>query len=57
MDESIHKPSIKEAPELKLKTLIKHLKYAYPDPSEILPVIIASNLDQTQEEKLLAIFR
>ena len=57
MDEPIHKPSIEEAPKLKLKTLPEHLKYAYLGPSETLSVIIASDLDQTQEKKILAVLR
>ena len=47
MDESIHKPSIEEVLKLELKTLSKHLKYAYLGSSEILSVIITLDLDQT----------
>ena len=57
MDEPIHEPSIEEVPKLKLKTLPQHLKYAYLGPSEILPVIIVSDLDQTKKEKLLAVLK
>ena len=57
MDEPIHKPLIEEAPKLELKILLEHLKYAYLSPSETLLVIITSDLDQIQEEKLLAILR
>ena len=57
MDELISKPSIEEASKLWLKILLKHLKYAYLSPSKNLLVIIASDLDQTQEEELLAILK
>lgn len=49
--------STEEARILVLKTLLEHLKYAYLGPSETLPIIIASNLNQTQEKELLAILR
>ncbi|KAI5324139.1 hypothetical protein L3X38_033212 [Prunus dulcis] len=37
-------PSIVQAPELELKQVPKHLKYAYLGENETLPVIIASHL-------------
>lgn len=37
-------PSIEEPPELKLKTLPKHLEYAFLVEGSKLPVFIASNL-------------
>ena len=49
------KPSVEEVPKLKLKPLLKNLKYAYLDPSETLPVIILVDLDPTQEGELLSI--
>ena len=51
------KPSIKEASKVELKLLPDHLKYAYLDPAEILPVIITSDLNSKQEEELLAILK
>ena len=57
MDEPIHKPSIEEASKLEFKTLSKHLKYAYLGLSKILSIIIASNLDQIQEEEFLVILK
>ncbi|XP_073113079.1 uncharacterized protein [Elaeis guineensis] len=50
MVKSSPKPSIKEAPILELKPLPEHLKYAYLEPKETLPVIIASDLDPKQED-------
>ncbi|RDX64371.1 hypothetical protein CR513_57081, partial [Mucuna pruriens] len=44
-------------PPMELKTLPSHLKYAYLDKEQQLPVIIASNLDQEQEDKLLEVLR
>jgi len=41
-------------PFLGLKTLPKHLKYAYLGEQETLLVIVASNLTKRQEEDLLA---
>ncbi|RDX84355.1 Retrovirus-related Pol polyprotein from transposon 17.6, partial [Mucuna pruriens] len=42
---------------MELKPLPSHLKYAYLDKEQQLPVIIASNLHQEQEEKLLEVLR
>ncbi|RDX90948.1 hypothetical protein CR513_27138, partial [Mucuna pruriens] len=44
-------------PPIELKTLPSHLKYAYLDKEQQLPVIIASNLRQEQEDKLLEVLR
>ncbi|RDX74823.1 hypothetical protein CR513_45382, partial [Mucuna pruriens] len=44
-------------PPKELKPLPSHLKYAYLDEEQQLPVIIASNLHQEQEDKLLFILR
>ncbi|XP_062089289.1 uncharacterized protein LOC133795851 [Humulus lupulus] len=49
------KPSIEEPPELELKVLPSHLRYAYLGPSSTLPVIISAELSHDQEEKLLEI--
>ena len=51
------KPSFEEAPKLELKSLHKHLKYAYLGLSETLPVIISADLDPMQEEELLTILK
>ncbi|CAL9020537.1 unnamed protein product, partial [Prunus brigantina] len=50
-------PSIVQAPELELKQLPKHLKYAYLGESETLPVIIASHLGPNDEKKLLRVLK
>ncbi|CAL9005419.1 unnamed protein product, partial [Prunus brigantina] len=50
-------PSIMQAPELELKQLPKHLKYAYLGESETLPVIIASQLGPSDEKKLLRVLK
>ncbi|RDX84522.1 Retrovirus-related Pol polyprotein, partial [Mucuna pruriens] len=44
-------------PPIELKTLPSHLKYAYLDKAQQLPVIIASNLNREQEDKLLEVLR
>ncbi|RDX67291.1 Retrovirus-related Pol polyprotein from transposon opus, partial [Mucuna pruriens] len=44
-------------PLIELKPLPKHLKYAYMDKEQQLPIIIAHNLQQEQEDKLLDILK
>ncbi|RDX61411.1 hypothetical protein CR513_60366, partial [Mucuna pruriens] len=44
-----------QSPSDELKPLSDHLKYAYLDQDQQFPVIIANNLDQEQEEKLLTV--
>ncbi|RDY02514.1 hypothetical protein CR513_13985, partial [Mucuna pruriens] len=44
-------------PPMELKPLLSHLKYAYLDKEQQLPVIIANNLHQEQEDKLLEVLR
>ena len=50
-------PSIEKAPELELKTLPDHLRYAFLNSNKTLPVIISSKLSILQEEKLLRVLR
>nr|XP_027060912.1 uncharacterized protein LOC113687515 [Coffea arabica] len=50
-------PSVVQAPILELKPLPEHLKYAYLDDNETLPVIISSALSKIQEEKLIRVLR
>ncbi|CAL8083265.1 unnamed protein product [Prunus armeniaca] len=50
-------PSIVQAPELELKQLPKHLKYACLGENETLPVIIASHLEPNDEKKLLRVLK
>ncbi|RDX94083.1 Retrovirus-related Pol polyprotein, partial [Mucuna pruriens] len=44
-------------PPMELKPLPSHLKYAYLDSEQQLPVIVASNLLPEQEEELLKVLR
>ncbi|RDY11507.1 hypothetical protein CR513_03823, partial [Mucuna pruriens] len=44
-------------PPMELKPLPSHLKYAYLDKEQQLPIIIANNLHQEQEDKLLEVLR
>ena len=44
-------------PDLELKPLPNSLKYAFLGPDESLPVIVASDLDRDQEDKLIALLR
>jgi len=48
---------IEPPPSMELKTLPKHFKYAYLGEQEMLPVIVASNLTNRQEEDILATLR
>ncbi|XP_021802118.1 uncharacterized protein LOC110746220, partial [Prunus avium] len=50
-------PSTLQPPTLELKPLPAHLKYAHLGANETLPVIIASDLTSTEEEKLLRVLR
>nr|GEW56685.1 reverse transcriptase domain-containing protein [Tanacetum cinerariifolium] len=51
------KSSIKEPPELKLKDLPSHLKYAYLEGVDKLPVIIAKDLKDDEKEALLKVIK
>ncbi|RDY11570.1 hypothetical protein CR513_03763, partial [Mucuna pruriens] len=44
-------------PPMELKPLPSHLKYAYLDAEQQLPVIIANNLHREQKDKLLQVLR
>jgi len=55
MSESVAKSVFPVAFEL--KPLPNSLKYAFLEPHESLPVIIASDLDQDQENKLISLLR
>ncbi|XP_059650646.1 uncharacterized protein LOC132296462 [Cornus florida] len=48
-------PSLECPPELELKQLPSHLKYAFLGPDCTLPVIISAKLSDVQEEKLLEV--
>ncbi|XP_071916239.1 uncharacterized protein [Coffea arabica] len=50
-------PSIVQAPELELKPLPKHLKYAFLGDKETLPVIISAHLSPRQEDNLIRLLR
>jgi len=50
-------PSIEQPPKLELKTLSKHLKYAFLENDERLPVIIAKHLLPDQEKRLLQVLQ
>jgi hypothetical protein len=49
--------SASEPAKRELKPLPYTLKYKYLDPSESLPVIIAADLNETQEQKLLDVLK
>lgn len=48
-------PSVVQPPEVKLKPLPNHLKYAFSGENDTLRVIIASNLTPIQEQKLVKV--
>ncbi|KAJ9553842.1 hypothetical protein OSB04_017887 [Centaurea solstitialis] len=50
-------PSLDVAPDLELKQLPSHLKYAFLEHPGKLPVIISSALDPDQEEKLVQMLK
>ena len=50
-------PSIEKPPELELKPLPIHLRYAFLGDLSTLPVIVSSSLNMEQEEKLLRVSR
>jgi len=50
-------PSTIQPPSLELKPLPEHLKYAYLDDAQKLPVIISSSLSLEHEDKLLHVFK
>jgi hypothetical protein len=50
-------PSLEHAPVLELKELPTHLKYVYLGDGKTLPAIIANNLSELQEEKLIRVLR
>ncbi|CAM8944284.1 unnamed protein product [Rhodiola kirilowii] len=50
-------PSVMQAPEIELKLLPGHLKYAFLGENNTLPVIIKSGLEADQERRLVEILR
>ncbi|XP_061354673.1 uncharacterized protein LOC133299250 [Gastrolobium bilobum] len=52
-EKQLKRPSSEKPPELELKPLPQHLKYAYLGNNNTLPVIISSFLTKEQEELLL----
>ncbi|XP_026458789.1 uncharacterized protein LOC113359354 [Papaver somniferum] len=57
LSDSESAPIPDESPKLDLKPLPDTLKYAFLDPSETFPVIIASCLDTEQESQLLEVLK
>ncbi|GKA30044.1 reverse transcriptase domain-containing protein [Tanacetum coccineum] len=51
------KPLIEEPPELELKDLPSHLKYAYLEENDKLPVIIAKSLKEDEKYTLLKVLK
>ncbi|KAI3515815.1 hypothetical protein L1887_14720 [Cichorium endivia] len=50
-------PSIVQPPELELKVLPDHLKYAYLGNGDTLPVIISTHLTEPEEEQLIKVLK
>jgi hypothetical protein len=50
-------PSIEQAPDLELKPLPDHLKYAYLGEKDTLPVIISANLSSKEEGELVEVLK
>ncbi|KAJ8748520.1 hypothetical protein K2173_003419 [Erythroxylum novogranatense] len=55
--DEVAKPSIEVPPELELKQLPHHLKYAYLGENSTLPVLVSTELTNVQEEKLLRVLK
>ncbi|KAJ8775284.1 hypothetical protein K2173_020288 [Erythroxylum novogranatense] len=55
--DEVAKPSIEVPPELELKQLPHHVKYAYLGENSTLPVIVSIKLTNVQEEKLLRVLK
>ena len=49
--------SVAQAPKLKLKLLLDHLKYVFLGEGETLPVIISTKFSILEEEKLIWVLR
>jgi hypothetical protein len=49
--------AVPDSPKKELKPLLDSIKYKFLGPAESLPVIIASNLIDAQEEELLEVLR
>ncbi|KAD5318291.1 hypothetical protein E3N88_18237 [Mikania micrantha] len=47
------KPSLEVPPKVELKELPKHLKYAFLGEDHTLPMMIAANLTESQEQELM----
>nr|GEX45127.1 reverse transcriptase domain-containing protein [Tanacetum cinerariifolium] len=56
-EETKEKSSIEEPPELKLKELPSHLKYAFLEDFGKLPVIIAKDLKDVEKEALIKVLK
>nr|GEW77642.1 reverse transcriptase domain-containing protein [Tanacetum cinerariifolium] len=56
-EETKAKSSIEEPPELELKELPSHLKYAFLEETEKLPVIIAKDIKDDEKESLLKVLK
>ncbi|KAK8696927.1 hypothetical protein V6N13_113097 [Hibiscus sabdariffa] len=50
-------PSVLQAPQIELKELSKHLKYAFLGDDETLPVIISNKLSAEEEKELVRVLR
>ncbi|KAK8612674.1 hypothetical protein V6N13_092785 [Hibiscus sabdariffa] len=50
-------PSVLQAPQIELKELPKHLKYAFLGDNDTLPVIISNKLSAQEEKELISVLR
>ena len=56
-DKELMRPSIKVPPELELKQLPSHLKYAFLGKNSTLLVIISASLPKEKEEDLIEVLK
>nr|GEV41038.1 hypothetical protein [Tanacetum cinerariifolium] len=57
VDATMTKPSIEEPPELEIKELPSHLKYAFLEGTDKLPVIISKELKDEEKSALLKVLK
>ncbi|KAK8659148.1 hypothetical protein V6N13_029358 [Hibiscus sabdariffa] len=50
-------PSVLQAPQIELKELPKHLKYAFLGENDTLPVIVSNKLSEKEENELIRVLR
>ncbi|XP_016708064.1 uncharacterized protein [Gossypium hirsutum] len=50
-------PSIMQAPDLELKSLLEHIKYAFLEKDNTLPIIVSNRLSKLEKESLIHVLK